>query len=79
MTRNEFIELIDTSGDIMFECSGKSYTILCWNEDGPLVSEQDTESNERVFKDGEALVSQYIIDGKPLQERIGELSVTFAN
>ena len=30
LTREEFIEMIDTGGDIMFDCDGRSYTILCW-------------------------------------------------
>ena len=27
MTREEFIEMIDTGGDIMFDCDGRSYTM----------------------------------------------------
>jgi len=79
VTRNEFIDLIDRSGDIMFSCAGKNYTILFWNEEGPLISEQNTEYNERVFPNGKTLVSQYIIDGKPLKDRIEEIKITYSN
>ena len=79
MTRSEFIEMIDTGGDIMFDCDGKRYTILCWWEDGPYIAEQVTEANRAVFKDGEALVKGYMVNGKPLEDRIDQIKITFCN
>ena len=45
LTREEFIEMIDTGGDIMFDCDGRSYTILYWADGGPDIAEQVTEDN----------------------------------
>lgn len=77
MTRSELVELIDTSGDIMFDCDGRSYTILCWAEGGPFIVEQVTEADQASFPDGEALVKGYIVNGKPLEERIDQIKITF--
>ena len=77
MTRSELVDLIDAGNDIMFDCDGKSFTILGWYEDGPIISEQVTEDNERVFKDGAQLVDNYIINGKPLKDRLHQIDVTF--
>ena len=79
MTRNEFVELIDTSGDIMFDCDGRSYTILCWADGGPDIAEQVTEANQASFPDGEALVKNYIVNGKTLEERIDQIKITFCS
>ena len=77
MTREEFIEIIDTGGDIMFDCDGRSYTILCWADGGPFIVEQVTEKDQASFPDGEALVKGYIVNGKPLEERIAQIRITF--
>lgn len=79
LTREEFIEMIDTGGDIMFDCDGRSYTILCWADGGPDIAEQVTEDNHRSFPDGEALVKGYIVNGKPLEERIAQIRITFCS
>ena len=77
LTREEFIEMIDTGGDIMFDCDGRSYTILCWADGGPFIVEQVTEKDQASFPDGEALVKGYIVNGKPLEERIAQIRITF--
>lgn len=61
----------------MFDCDGKRYTILCWADGGPDIAEQVTEDNRASFPDGEALVKGYIVNGKPLEERIDQIEITF--
>ena len=63
----------------MFDCDGRSYTILCWADGGPDIAEQVTEDNHRCFPDGEALVKGYIVNGKPLEERIAQIRITFCS
>ena len=75
MTAKELSSLIDTSGDIEFSIRGKKYTILCWYKDGPNVAEQVTEENQRIFSDGESLVSGYLIDGKPLASQMNDFKI----
>ena len=41
------------------------------------IAEQVTEDNHRSFPDGEALVKGYIVNGKPLEERIAQIRITF--
>ena len=77
MTRSEFIALIDYGSDIMFDCNGKSYTILGWYNKGPYIAEQVTEANEASFPNGEALLDGYIIDGKTLSQRFDQIEITF--
>ena len=79
MTRHEFIAKIDAGNDIMFECDGKSFTILGWYENGPNIAEQETEDNEAVFKDGSELLRNYIVNGKTLDERFDQIHITFCS
>lgn len=79
MTLNDFAALIDSGCDIMFECNGKSYTILGWYEGGPNIAEQITEENEATFADGKALLDGYIIDGLSLKQRFDQINITYHN
>ena len=81
MTREELIDILDTVGDVEFSCHGKRYTALCWWTDGGAINiaEQDTEENEKVFADGAACVDGYMIDGKPLGERLDEFELLDMN
>ena len=76
MTREEFIEMIDTGGDIMFDCDGRSYTILCWADGGPFIAVQVTEKDQASFPDGEALVRAISSTEMPLEERIAQIRIT---
>lgn len=75
LARETLIARIDFGDDVEFECCGKRYTILGWWEAGPNIAEQVTEANEQTFKDGTDLVDHYLIDGKPIAERIGEMKM----
>lgn len=77
MTLNEFAALIDSGCDIMFDCNGKSYTILGWCENGPNIAEQFTEENEATFPDGQSLIDGYIIDGIALKQRFDQINITY--
>ncbi|MDO4563944.1 MAG: hypothetical protein Q4C12_08980 [Clostridia bacterium] len=69
--------MIDTGGDIMFDCDSKKYTILCWHDGGPYIAEQGTEANPAIFKDGKSLVQGYTVNGKTLGQRIEQIRITF--
>ncbi len=75
LTRETLIARIEIGEDVEFECRGKRYTICGWCEEGPNIAEQVTEANEQTFKDGDDLVDHYLINGKPIAERIGEMKM----
>ncbi|SDA20100.1 hypothetical protein SAMN02910447_01681 [Ruminococcus sp. YE71] len=83
MTKKELIELIDTSGDIMFDCEDKHYTILTWTDEGIFIGEQITETQKKdrheYFKTGEQLVSEFLVNGKPLGDICDRIVITFSN
>ena len=77
MTRDEFVEHVENGADIMFDAFGKHYTVLGWNENGPLIAEQVTEDNEAVFPDGRALLENYKIDGRRLTDVWDDVQITY--
>lgn len=77
MTENEFIEIVEPGGDIMFDCHGKHYTILMWTDEPIYIAEQVTEENEAEFDTIEELMNNYMIDGVPLKDRVNEIKITF--
>ena len=76
MTRSEFVTLIDSGDDIMFDLDDKSYSIIGGADGGPNIAEQVTENNEAVFKDGQDLLHNYIIDGKTLNDCFDRIIIT---
>lgn len=77
MTREEFIEHVENGADIMFDVLGKHYTVLGWNEDGPLIAEQETGDNEAVFSDGKDLLENYKIEDKRLKDIWDDVEITY--
>lgn len=75
MTQREFIDLIDMGNDIMFDISDKSFSIISVI-DGVNIAEQITEKNEAVFKDGNSLLKNYLIDGVPLADCFDQIVIT---
>ena len=71
------MEAIDFGSDIVFDCSGKSYCILGWNDSGPLIAEQKTGNGEMVFRDGADLIDNYMINGVPLAKQLDRIIVTY--
>lgn len=75
MTQREFIDLIDLGNDIMFDIGNKSFSIISVM-DGVNIAEQITEKNEAVFKDGNSLLKNYLIDGVPLTDCFDQIVIT---
>ena len=77
LTRETLAARIDFGDDVEFECHNKSYTILGWYKGGPLISDVTVigADDGQQFKDGADLVDHYLIDGKPIAERIGEMKM----
>ncbi len=80
MTKLEFAELIDTSGDIMFDVKNKHFTICTWTNGGINIGEQyPEEPKDRAFTTSEELLDNYLVDGIPLGELSEEVNITFFN
>ena len=49
MTISEFKKLIETSGDIMFQCANKKYTICTWCKEGIMIGEQNSPVDDSTY------------------------------
>lgn len=78
LTRNEFIETVDSGNDIMFECSGKRFAIVM-TDNGPDIAEQETCANRQTFADAAQLLDQYNINGVPLAQTLSQCKFTFVS
>lgn len=76
MTRKELIERIDCGDDFMFDVGDRHLVIFTWCEEGIGVGEQFSEEPLAYFETPDAVVDGYMVDGKPLSERVGEITVT---
>ena len=77
LTVRSLIDRIDFGDDIQFSVKNRLYTILGWYEGGPLVCDVTGPGKDagRQFKDGADLISEYIIDGKPLEHYINSMKM----
>lgn len=78
LTRNEFIETVDTGNDVMFECSGKKFAIIM-TDDGPDIAEQETCANRQTFADAAQLLDRYNVNGIPLAKTLSQCKFTFVS
>lgn len=78
LTRNEFIEIVDTGNDVMFECSGKKFAIVM-TDDGPDIAEQETCANRQTFENAVQLLEQYNVGGVPLANILARCKFTFVS
>lgn len=76
MTRDEFVRIIETGDDIMFDVHGKHYTILTWPEDGIDINEQGKMTGRQVFKTPGLLLENFKVDGVSLGELVKDVVVT---
>lgn len=77
MTKNEFIDKIENGSDIMFDVSGKHFTILTWCEDGIGIDEQHpNEKGMQYFKSAEELVDRFHVDNRPISDLASEIVIT---
>lgn len=77
MTRDEFITKIENGSDIMFDVSGKHFTILTWCENGIGIDEQHpNETGMQYFHTAEELLEKFPVDGVPLGALSGKIVIT---
>lgn len=72
MQAKKLIERIDFGDDVAFVCGGKHF-VVCQTDDGCDIAERETCKNRAIFPDGETLINEYMIDGRPIKERINEV------
>ncbi len=80
MTKNELIDLIENSGDIMFDCLDKHYSVFTWTEDGIFIGEQITEEQpediHEYFDTAEELVNNFKVNGIHLYDLLDKIKIT---
>lgn len=77
MTKNEFIDKIENGSDIMFDVSGKRFTILTWCDEGIGIDEQHpNEKGMQYFQSANELVDKFKIDNMPISDLTSEIVIT---
>lgn len=77
MTRNELIEKIENGSDILFDVSGKHYTILTWCDEGIAIGEQNRPEDPLLyFPTAKELVENFKVNGVPLGELAAGVRIT---
>lgn len=76
LTINDFKKIIDTSGDITFDCLGASYTILTWTDKGIVIGKQN-DDDDCYYESSDDLIANYKINGKYISDVIDKINVTF--
>lgn len=77
MTRNELIVKIENGSDIMFDVSGRHYTILTWTAEGIGIDEQyPNDGDMQYFASAEELVDSFKVNGIPLGDIAAGVKIT---
>lgn len=77
MTKNEFITKIENGSDIMFDVSGKHFTILTWCDDGIGIDEQyPNERGMQYFKTAKELVENFVVDNVHIGDLANKIVIT---
>ena len=82
MTKNEFIQLIDKSGDIMFSCNGHKLTIITWADEGIGIGFQNkdpTLNKIQYFASSTDLVNDFLLDGTALEKLTDKIVIEQCN
>ncbi|MBO5449682.1 MAG: hypothetical protein J5994_10205 [Ruminococcus sp.] len=69
MTIDEFVQLIDRSGDIMLTCGKYKLTIITWADEGIGIGFQNKNpalNKIQYFSSSTELVNKFLLDGIPL-------------
>ena len=70
------IEACTIGLDLEFEYAGVGYGILGWYKDGPMAYRKGkTDNDEQIFKDADALLDGYLINGQPLRKLIDDITI----
>ena len=76
MSRDEFVWKIEHGDDIMFDINGRKFVIFTWDEDGIRIVEQNSNSDGLVYKEANELLDKFLVDGIPLKEVVGDITIT---
>jgi hypothetical protein len=76
MTKNEFIEKIESGSDIMFDVSDRHFTIVTWLDEGIGIGEQYKNEPLKVYDTVEDLISKFKVDNKALEELCDKIVIT---
>lgn len=76
MSKDELIDKIDNGNDILFDVSGRHFTILTWMDEGIAIGEQQTDGDLQFFDTAEDLVEQFVVGGKTLAELAKQVVIT---
>ena len=77
MTIKDFKKIIDTSGDIMFNCFGDNFTILTWTDNGIAIGKANDDDNDCYYKSSDDLINNYKINGKSISDVVDKINITF--
>lgn len=76
MTKQEWIEKIESGSDIMFDVSGKHFVIFTWMENGIAIGKQNSTVPMEEFSDAKSLVDGFLVDGVPLGDLVDGITIT---
>ena len=82
MKKNEFIQLIDESGDIMFSCNGYKLTIITWVDEGIGIGFQNKNpalNKIQYFTSSTDLVNNFLLDGIALAKLADKIVIEQCN
>lgn len=63
----------------MFDCLGKSYTILTWTDNGICIGEQNNDDDDHFYDNAEQLVKSFKINNIPLCDISDKVIITFSS
>lgn len=76
MTKNELIEKIENGSDIMFDVSGRHFTIVTWLDEGIGIGEQNKNEPLKIFQTAEDLISNFMVGKKSLEGLCENIAIT---
>ena len=75
MTRRELFDKLEEAFEMVISVSGRMFRIVRDEEDWLTIAERNRRETEKHYSDTYDLVSRYKIDGKPLRDYIGSITV----
>ena len=78
MSINDLRKKCDSGCDVTFNCLGKRFTIMSYDEE-IIIAEQITEDHMESFDSVDELLEKYMINGVPLHDLWDQVVVTSVN
>ena len=75
MQRNELIKKIEHSFELVIAIGDDRFTIVDEDDKGYSIAKWGEKDTERMFNNAEMLVSEYMINGKPLEDHAQEVKI----